>query len=118
MKLRNILALLAGIVLAGCGTDQGGTLSCPNPGLTGCDSLSEVYERTVGNYTDHQPAQIRKLRNIEVANPPNLDPPRVIKVWIAPWEDEDGDLHDYQYLYLIIEQPSWNLDHWQANKAN
>lgn len=29
-------------------------------------------------------------------------PPRVIRIWIAPWEDSDGDLHQPSYIYSEI----------------
>ena len=29
-------------------------------------------------------------------------PPRVIRIWIAPWEDADGDLHQPSYIYSEI----------------
>ncbi len=29
-------------------------------------------------------------------------PPRVIRIWIAPWEDGDGDLHQPSYIYSEI----------------
>jgi len=28
--------------------------------------------------------------------------PRVIRIWIAPWEDADGDLHQSSYIYSEI----------------
>jgi conjugal transfer pilus assembly protein TraV len=29
-------------------------------------------------------------------------PPRVIRIWVAPWEDSDGDLHQPSYIYSEI----------------
>lgn len=29
-------------------------------------------------------------------------PPRVIRIWIAPWEDVDGDLHQPSYIFSEI----------------
>ena len=29
-------------------------------------------------------------------------PPRIIRMWIAPWEDGDGDLHQPSYIYSEI----------------
>jgi conjugal transfer pilus assembly protein TraV len=29
-------------------------------------------------------------------------PPKVIRIWIAPWEDGDGDLHQPEYIYSEI----------------
>ncbi len=29
-------------------------------------------------------------------------PPRIIRMWVAPWEDGDGDLHQPSYIYSEI----------------
>jgi conjugal transfer pilus assembly protein TraV len=35
-------------------------------------------------------------------------------MWVAPWEDEDGDLHDQSYLYTVVEKGRWVVE---ANQA-
>jgi hypothetical protein len=37
-------------------------------------------------------------------------PARVMRIWIAPWEDSRGDLHAPGYLYTEIEPRRWALD--------
>ena len=34
---------------------------------------------------------------------------KVMRIWMAPWEDDDGDLHADGYLYTEIESRLWNL---------
>jgi hypothetical protein len=36
-------------------------------------------------------------------------PARVMRIWIAPWEDGRGDLHAPGYLYTEIESRRWTL---------
>ena len=36
-------------------------------------------------------------------------PARVMRIWIAPWEDSRGDLHAPGYLYTEIEPRRWTL---------
>ena len=36
-------------------------------------------------------------------------PARVMRIWIAPWEDSRGDLHAPGYLYTEIEPRRWAL---------
>jgi hypothetical protein len=36
-------------------------------------------------------------------------PARVMRIWIAPWEDSRGDLHAPGYLYTEIESRRWTL---------
>jgi len=46
-----------------------------------------------------------------VADPSALRvPARVMRIWIAPWEDSRGDLHAPGYLYTEIEPRRWALD--------
>jgi conjugal transfer pilus assembly protein TraV len=33
----------------------------------------------------------------------------VMRIWMAPWEDDDGDLHADGYLYTEVEGRRWNL---------
>ena len=39
---------------------------------------------------------------------PLRQPARVLRVWIAPWEDAQGNLHGGGYVYSEIEQRRWN----------
>ena len=36
-------------------------------------------------------------------------PARVMRIWIAPWEDSRGDLHAPGYVYTEIESRRWTL---------
>ena len=101
-------------LVAGCAQDQGSTLSCPGPGETGCDSLSTVYESVVAE--GDAPAEKgvgtgppTAPRVAPAAAEPRLRPPLLLKVWIAPWRDEDGDLHDQQHVYIVLSSPRWDI---------
>ncbi len=37
--------------------------------------------------------------------------PTVIRMWIAPWEDVDGDLHDQSLIYLQADSGRWLIEH-------
>lgn len=37
--------------------------------------------------------------------------PTVVRLWIAPWVDRDGDLHDQSHVYLQIDTGRWLVDH-------
>ncbi|TFZ00084.1 type IV conjugative transfer system lipoprotein TraV [Ramlibacter humi] len=36
--------------------------------------------------------------------------PRMMRIWVAPWEDSDGDLHDQAYLYITLDSGRWLLE--------
>lgn len=67
-----------------------------------------------------QPAAYRKPGGIDVApdTPAPLgairSDPTVIRIWIAPWEDADGDLNDQSYVYLQIDSGRWLIEHNRA----
>lgn len=105
--MRRILAALAAAAAAGCAQDQGSTLSCPGPDATGCDPLSTVFERTAGSPAkEAEPVVVRRMA---APSEPRLDPPRLLRVWIAPWRDADGDLHDQQHVHIVLEEAAWSL---------
>jgi conjugal transfer pilus assembly protein TraV len=37
--------------------------------------------------------------------------PTVARIWIAPWEDTDGDLHDEHYVYMQLDSGRWLIEH-------
>lgn len=37
--------------------------------------------------------------------------PAVVRVWIAPWQDSDGDLNDEGYLYMQVDSGRWLIEH-------
>lgn len=36
--------------------------------------------------------------------------PYVLRVWVAPWEDAEGDLHDQHYLFAVVNHGKWQLE--------
>ncbi|PKB13843.1 TraV family lipoprotein [Janthinobacterium sp. 64] len=40
-------------------------------------------------------------------------PPRVMRLWIKPWEDSDHDLHDQSFVYLQTDPGRWQVAHAQ-----
>lgn len=131
--MRNLaaIALLLPTVLVGCastmtGLDGESKFSCKAPDGVTCSSLSGVYANAVAN---NLPA-LRKNGKSESADkvetkqsditgraPVSGDPirtqPKVLRVWIAPWEDTDGDLHDQSFIYVMTDPGRWKIEHNQ-----
>lgn len=38
---------------------------------------------------------------------------RILRLWIKPWEDTDGDLYDQGYVYVQVSNGQWMIDHVQ-----
>ena len=39
--------------------------------------------------------------------------PRILRLWIKPWEDADGDLNGESLVYIQVEGGRWLVDHAQ-----
>ena len=37
-------------------------------------------------------------------------PPRVVRLWIAPWEDSDGDLHEASLVHVVVDTGRWLIE--------
>ncbi len=37
-------------------------------------------------------------------------PSRVLRLWIAPWEDADGDLHEASFMHVVIDTGRWLVE--------
>ncbi len=46
---------------------------------------------------------------------PLRTPERILRVWLAPFEDQEGDLHDQKYFYVTVNSGAWTIE---ANRVN
>jgi conjugal transfer pilus assembly protein TraV len=65
-----------------------------------------------------QPQPQPQAQSVSSATAPAIQPlgairsdPTVIRIWVAPWEDVDGDLNDQTYVYLQIDAGRWLIEH-------
>lgn len=127
-------ALLAAVVmLAGCANLSGlieahDQFACPMTSGVHCSSVTQTFERS---RPDPQPAAAEAApatvwlktgatRRVE----PRADfdygksaatisaraPERVFMLWVLPWVDDDGDMHDATRLWLRVEDASWRIE--------
>jgi len=123
------------------GLDGKSEFACKAPDGVVCTSVSGVYANTLAGtlparregYAQSEapdsaseakpkgPADPLKPYSAEppagtapAAGTPLLSPPRVLRLWLAPWVDEDGDLHDQAYLYVMWHRGAWQLGHTEA----
>ncbi len=115
-------AILVVISIGGCSSTP--DYGCKAPDGTTCKSISEVYRATEGDarrkspYIDersqadatYQPALAGErtvtLPKIKPGDPLRVEP-RILRVWLAPWEDEDGVFYDQSYIYVIVDHGRW-----------
>jgi conjugal transfer pilus assembly protein TraV len=132
MKRRTILSLvpaIGAVALAGCGSMSGldakNSFACKAPEGVLCESMTGIYANARAN---HLPSQrVNRRSDAEVVTPkeqgtgvltkpvysgtPIRSAPQVLRVWFAPWEDTDGDLHDQSYVYLPVDSGKWLIEH-------
>ena len=49
---------------------------------------------------------------------PLRTPERIVRVWMAPFEDAEGDLHDQKYFYVTVTPGSWTIEAARVNIKN
>lgn len=136
-----LLALAACSGMSGLGGDS--NYACKAPAGVACDSVSGTYANAMRNNLPGQrrmaAAQVAagqdpdrsrtatpppahgtdsRASSIAAAAPPPVGTPlrsqaRVLRLWIKPWEDADGDLFDQGYVYVQIDPGRWQLDYVQ-----
>jgi conjugal transfer pilus assembly protein TraV len=140
---RAVLLLLPALTACAnmAGLDGKSEFACKAPDGVVCTSVSGVYANTLAGTLPARregyaqsaapdsgseakpkgPADPLKPYSAEppagtalAAGTPLLSPPRVLRLWLAPWVDEDGDLHDQVYLYVMWHRGEWQLGHTEA----
>lgn len=118
-----IIAILLVLPLAGCAgffnTAGSGEFSCPGmPGVM-CKTPGQVYKMTQGDMLDASvlDAKIVSTKRVnsfattvDTNTPmPIRESAKVMRVWIAPWTDQNDDLHWPSYVYTEIQRRKWNF---------
>jgi len=100
-----------------------GSVTPAAPAATSAESASARLQRnydTPGNAAQVALAGVTPKTSPKTMNAPNSGmpmrtPERILRVWLAPFEDQEGDLHDQQYFYVTVNNGAWSLE---ANKLN
>jgi len=125
MRTKALITLGIMLVVSGCTSG----LSCKNTmGGTRCANIQTVYEQSVLGAgavipeSAPEPAPIDQDEKKQVRPRPLTEkeqivstlvtgkarpiriPTIVLRIWTAPWEDQDGDLHQSGYVYCEINE--------------
>lgn len=108
------------------GLDAQSKFSCKAPDGILCESMSGIYanaqaknlpgqrvnQHGLDNKIDLPSATVHGVLTQPIySGMPIRSAPRMLRVWFAPWEDTDGDLHDQSYVYLPIDAGRWLIEH-------
>lgn len=124
------LSLGAMLALCGCasmsGLDAKSHFACKVPDGIFCESMSGIYANAQANGLPGQrvqranteaPIELSQAKGVMTkplySGTPIRTAPRLLRVWFAPWEDSDGDLHDQSYVYLQVDSGRWLIEHNQ-----
>ena len=120
--MRKIVLLAASFLLLLTVTGCRPKFACSDDIYSGeprCNSVSAMYNTKMIGAEDPAEKKIEKdksptpspkadqgveiLKNMTYGTKiPLRVPPKIIRVWIAPWEDSDGDLHQPGYIFSEI----------------
>lgn len=122
-------SLFFALALSGCASTLSGVggadgYACKAPEGALCTSVSGVYANTAqGLHKTTKPPEKPSLpaiygatsiapeRNPTASGGPIRSNPRVLRLWIAPWEDADGDLHEAALVHVVIDTGRWLIEH-------
>lgn len=142
INIRPLVTAALCMTLAACGSITGldGTSSyaCKAPEGVKCDSVSGTYYNALQNNLPSQrksstpapsvPAAPTRQDVLLVASHSGTSPtrtatavqplplraaPRVMRLWIKPWEDADRDLNGESLVYVQVDDGRWLVDHVQ-----
>ena len=133
MNAARLFPAIAAMTLAGCssmsGLDAKNTFSCKAPDGILCESMTGIYvnaqqKNLPGQRITHKgdiDTEISRAKVTDTASSvltkpiysgtPIRSAPLVLRIWFAPWEDTDGDLHDQSYVYLPVNNGRWLIEH-------
>ncbi len=121
--------LIFALALSGCASTLSGVggadgYACKAPEGALCTSVSGVYANTAhgmpkpakSSEKQFLPAiygatSIAPDRSAAVSSGPIRSNPRVLRLWIAPWEDADGDLHEAALVHVVVDTGRWLIEH-------
>lgn len=130
---RAILLLLP--TLSACvnlaGLEGKSEFACKAPDGVVCTSVSGVYANALAGALPAQQSQDQakstgtdaavdepkpyaatvSVTSTPAPGTPLLSPPKVLRLWLAPRLDADGDLHDASYLYVMWHRGEWQIEH-------
>lgn len=130
------IGLLA-LTLGACSTPY----PCGEPGTGQCKSVAQNYEQSYQNYTNpddlnadgssssgatqrnnsgssssqtvKEYMRFQQYPQIPADGAPLLSQPKMMRVWLSPYTDNDNIYHDQGYEYIIVSRGSWNYNNNQ-----
>jgi conjugal transfer pilus assembly protein TraV len=124
---RLILPLLLGWIVflsAGCATQYGCKGMPDDPKCLSTIEAYQVTDKALPELSKSEAPKIAAVKASDIASlprhtrqpVPKIDDPtpirtpaQIMRIWIAPWEDSDGDLMVSGYVYTELEPRRWMI---------
>ena len=124
--------LVLALALSGCASTLSGVggadgYACKAPEGALCTSVSGIYANSVQGIPTAAKSPEKKSsvvapaiygassiapgRPVSVSGTSIRSSPRLLRLWIAPWEDADGDLHEEALVHVLVDSGRWLIEH-------
>jgi conjugal transfer pilus assembly protein TraV len=121
------------------GLDASSNYSCPAPPGVVCKPMSEVYRSRTPSLSEQPAALAAKAEvkaketseDIQILNStlpaapfvigdyrPLRSQPKILRIWVGPFQDSDGDLHEEHRMYLQVDSGHWMIAHHEEEIRN
>ena len=113
-KNRALSVLACLIFFEGCA----GSYGCKGfPNLPVCQSADQAYQATNGPSMGNETGPAKESQTMSKGNDDTANEamkagradPSILRIWMAPFEDEDGDLQSTRYVFTDLEPGRWTL---------
>ncbi|WP_252180173.1 TraV family lipoprotein [Endozoicomonas sp. 4G] len=106
----SLVPAIQGCSLLGVGEAE---YACPEPGKGVCKSARQVYQDTDSPPAENltpPPPKNHSVPNLRLVIPeavPNRTPAQILRIWIAPWVDKQGNWHSGGVVMTDIAPRHW-----------
>lgn len=103
--------LVQSVLLTSC-ANLNEDFDCPGPKGGSCKRMDQIYEMVNSEGgAAHSTLAVAPTRNPLIVEGRPGDPLRygegVMRVWIAPYEDIDGNYHQANQIYSVVREGHW-----------
>lgn len=107
------------LVITGC-TKLNSEFDCPAPNGGSCKRMDQVYSLVNGEGGVEESLAVAPNRNPLILEGRPGDPLRygegVMRVWVAPYEDIEGNYHQASQVYSVVQKGHWIQNPPKATK--
>mgnify|MGYP003587014371 CR=1 FL=1 len=111
---------LSALFMSACSTsglDARSSFKCTEEnGFEGCTSISQTYKGSINNPNVNRNSNgvgDSYSRQVPYSGMPIRTQIKVLRIWMAPWEDKLGVLHDQSFMYIPLNESRWQIEHNQ-----